>query len=84
MTEKLKANRKHEIEARAEARIRTSAEREEFAKQKLRCEAVDLATAGNLDGLKEFFTVIVNEAEQMNTKPRRVHIFARCENAIAS
>lgn len=69
-THVLKAKRKQEIEAQAEARIRTSAEREEFAKQKLRCEAVELATARNLQGLRDFFAQIIAEADQMNAKPR--------------
>ena len=70
ITEKLKEKRRQEIQASAEARIRTSAEREELARQKLRCEAVELATAKDLPGLKEFFNTIVSEAEQTSTKPR--------------
>mmetsp|Transcript_10710 Transcript_10710/g.16229 ORF Transcript_10710/g.16229 Transcript_10710/m.16229 type:complete len:598 (-) Transcript_10710:423-2216(-) len=77
ITEKLKEKRRQEIQASAEARIRTSAEREELARQKLRCEAVELATAKDLPGLKEFFNTIVSEAEQTSTKPR---LTVECRN----
>jgi hypothetical protein len=70
LTIQLKEKRKKEIEAAAESRIRTSAEREEFARQKLRLEAVQLANSRNVPALKDFFMALVEEAEKANTKPR--------------
>lgn len=67
------AKRKAEILASAEARIRTSAEREEFAKQKLRTEAVDLATKKDLAGLKAMLLLSADEAEKTNTRPRYIN-----------
>lgn len=71
-TESLLERRKAEILASMEARIRSSAEREQFAKQKLRTEAVELATQKDLAGLKSLLTMAAEEAEQTNTRPRYV------------
>ena len=71
-TESLLAKRKAEILASAEARIRTSAEREQFAKQKLRTEAVDFATKKDLNGLKAMLMLSAEEADKTNTRPRWV------------
>lgn len=70
LTAELKDKRNKEIEASIIARIKTSVEREEYAKQKLRVEAVQLANSRNLTGLKEFFHNLVEEADQTKTKPR--------------
>ena len=67
----MKEKRSKEIEAAIIARIQTSAEREEYAKQKLRIEAVQLATLRNLSGLREFFLNLAQEADQTKTKPRQ-------------
>ena len=64
------AKRKAEILASAEARIRTSAEREEFAKQKLRTEVVEFATQKDLAGLKSLLMMAADEADKTNTRPR--------------
>lgn len=69
-TEALLEKRKAEILASAEARIRTSAEREEFAKQKLRTEAVEFASKGDLVGLKNILLLSAEEAEKSNSRPR--------------
>lgn len=69
-TEELMAKRKAEIHASLEARIRTSAEREELAKQKLRSEAVELAKNKDLEGLKTLLASAAEEAERTNTRPR--------------
>lgn len=69
-TQALLAKRKAEILASAEQRIRTSAEREEFARQKLRCEAVEFATKKDLAGLRALLTMAADEASKTNTRAR--------------
>lgn len=66
----LKERRRVAILAALESRIRTQAEREEFAKQKLRDELVGMAANGNAAGIKDLLTMIANEAESTNTRPR--------------
>lgn len=58
------------ILAAVEARIRTQAEREELAKQRLREDLVMMAESGDLDGLKTLLLTMSNEAEGTNTRPR--------------
>lgn len=77
LTADLKEKRSKEIEAAIIARIKTSAEREEYAKQKLRVEAVQLATSRNLAGLKDLFLGLAQEADQSKTKPR---LTVECRN----
>ena len=77
-TESLLEKRKAEMLASAEARIRTSAEREEFAKQKLRSEAVEFASKGDLAGLKNLLMMSADEAEKTSTRPRFVLRKSHC------
>lgn len=53
-----------------EARIKTSAERELYARNMLRKELVGKAEQGDIEGIKEMLTMIAQEADQTNSKPR--------------
>lgn len=70
MTEILKERRQKEIDERIESRIKTAAERELYAKQKIRQELVHKAEAGDADGIKEMLMMIADEAQKTKTKPR--------------
>ncbi len=58
--------------ANIEQRIRTAAEREEFARHKIRLELIEKAEAGDWDGIKEMLHMIADEAEASDAKPRSV------------
>lgn len=66
----LKERRRQAILAAVEARIRTQAERDELARQRLREDLVALASSGDLTGLKEMLTMMASEAERTDTRPR--------------
>jgi hypothetical protein len=66
----LMERRRVAILAAFEARIRTQAEREELARQRLREDLVRLAGGGDLAGLRDLLLMLVAEAEQTNTRPR--------------
>ncbi len=70
VTQQLLAERKAKILAATEARLKTSAERELFAKDQLRLELVECATKGDLAGLRVILDQTVREAIQTNTRPR--------------
>ncbi len=74
----LKEKRRQAILLATEMRIRTEAEREEHAKQKLREELVSLAEVGNVDGIRGLLLQIASEAETTSTKPR---VTAECRNS---
>jgi len=69
-TEALKERRRREILLKIEERIKTSAEREQFARAKIRQELVQKAEQGDIEGVKEMLKMIADEAEKTNTKPR--------------
>jgi ankyrin repeat protein len=69
-TETLKAARKRAVIAKIEERIRTAADREFYARQKIREEIVEKATAGDVDGVKEILHMVADEAEKENCRPR--------------
>jgi hypothetical protein len=66
----LKERRRQAILAAIEIRIRTEAEREEYARHKIREELVDMATAGNVDGVRALLQQMATEAEAAGLKPR--------------
>jgi len=78
-TANLIETRKQHIYAKIEERIKTSSEREQLAKQKLRLELVQMAKNGDLEGIKSTLTMIASEAESSNSKPR---ITAECRNEL--
>jgi DNA invertase Pin-like site-specific DNA recombinase len=53
-----------------EQRIKTAAEREEYAKQRIRQELAEKAEAGDWDGIREMLLMIADEAEASDSKPR--------------
>jgi len=71
-TEKLMEERKRVILANLESRIKTSAEREFYARNLIRKELVDKATNGDVEGIKQLLEEVVCEAQQTDTlgKPR--------------
>jgi ankyrin repeat protein len=56
--------------ANLETRIKTSAEREQVARNIIRKELVEKAENGDLEGIKEMLTLIADESKQTNSKPR--------------
>ena len=58
-TEKLIETRRRTMLAKMEERIKTSAEREQYAKQQLRQELVQKAEAGDVDGIKVSYILSV-------------------------
>lgn len=62
--------RRRVIMANLEQRIKTSAEREAFARNLLRKELVEKAENGDIEGIKELLTMIGEEAVKSNSKPR--------------
>ena len=69
-TEALKEKRRREILLKIEERIKTSAEREQFARAKIRQELVQKAEQGDVEGIKVMLKMIADEAEKTGTKPR--------------
>ena len=76
-TERLMEQRQHEIMAKIEERIKTSVEREAYAKMQLNKDLVEKAENGDIDGIKEILLMVAEEAEQTNTRPR---VTAECRN----
>ena len=62
--------RRRVIAANLEARIKTSAEREFYARNMIRKELVDKANNGDIEGIKMILTEVAAEAEQTGCKPR--------------
>jgi hypothetical protein len=69
-TEHLMEERKQIILFNLESRIKTSVEREFFARNLIRKELVEKAENGDFFAIKEMLLVISNEAEKSNSKPR--------------
>ena len=69
-TEALKAKRKLAVLAKIEERIKTSADREYYARQKIRTEIVEKATAGDVDGCVEILLMVAEEAHKTGCRPR--------------
>lgn len=69
-TEELMRERQRVILANLEARIKTSAERELFAKNLIRKELVEKAEQGDVQGIRELLEMIADEAEKTKQKPR--------------
>ena len=70
MTQTLMNNRRKAILAKIEERIKTSVERERFAKEKLRQELVAMGEKGAVKEIKEMLLMISEEAEKSNSRPR--------------
>ena len=62
--------RKRMIQKKIEERITTGAEREQYARTKIRLELLEKAEAGDVEGIKEMLTMIADEAEKSKSKPR--------------
>ena len=62
--------RKRAILQKIEERIKTGAEREAFARAKIRGELVMKAEAGDTDGVREVLLMVAAEAEQTGCRPR--------------
>lgn len=69
-TENLKKKRKAQIIAKLEERIKTAADREYYAKQKIREEIIEKAEAGDVEGVKFILEMCAQEAESTESKPR--------------
>ena len=69
-TERLKMDRKRAVMAKLEERIKTAADREFYARQKIRNEIVEKATAGDVDGVREILLMVTEEAEKTGCRPR--------------
>lgn len=76
-TMQLMEARARAIAIKLEERIKTSAEREQFAKMQLNKELVSKAEAGDVQGIKEILSMVAEEAEKTSTRPR---ITAECRN----
>ena len=69
-TESLKAARKRAVIAKIEERIKTSADREFYARQKIRNEIVEKANDGDVDGVFAILHMVAEEAEKSQERPR--------------
>ena len=69
-TDRLVARRKAEADRRAEERLSTAAERDAFAREKIRQELVDLAAGNKARELKDRLQELADEAAQHNERPR--------------
>lgn len=67
-TEELMEARRRLMLAQLESRIKTSAEREQHARNILRKELVEKAEAGDVEGIKELLQMIVDEAKAQQKK----------------
>lgn len=70
MTQRLKEERKQKIMKKIEERIRTTAEREQYAKAKIRQELIEMADKGDAEGIAQTLKLLAEEAEKSSTKPR--------------
>ena len=64
------AIRRKTIQRKIEERIKTSAEREEYARTKIRFELIEKATKGDVEGMRDILQIISDEAIKNNCKPR--------------
>ena len=69
-TESLKAARKRAVIAKIEERIKTAADREYYARAKIREEILAKCEAGDADGVKEILMMAADEAEKTESRPR--------------
>jgi ankyrin repeat protein len=69
-TVKLLEERRRIIMENLEARIKTSAEREAFARNLIRKELIDMAEKADVNGIRDALTSIAEEASKTNAKPR--------------
>jgi ankyrin repeat protein len=76
-TSMLMEARSRAIAMKLEERIRTTAEREQFAKMQLSKDLVSKAESGDIIGIKEILTMVAEEAEKTSTRPR---VTAECRN----
>lgn len=63
-------SRRRTILANLEARIKTSAEREFYARNVIRKELISKAESGDVDGIKQILTEVAAEATESNGRPR--------------
>jgi ankyrin repeat protein len=69
-TTKLMEARRRVVLAKIEERIKTSAEREQYARAKIRAELVAKAESGDVDAVKEMLLMIAEEVTKTNARPR--------------
>jgi ankyrin repeat protein len=69
-TESLKAARRRAVMAKIEERIKTAADREFFARAKIREEILEKCEAGDVDGVREILAMSADEADKTEMKPR--------------
>jgi ankyrin repeat protein len=67
-TQRLMEERRRIMLEQLESRIKTSAEREAFARNLLRKELVEKAEAGDIHGINELLTMIVGEAKEQQKR----------------
>ena len=69
-TEKLIEIRNRQIMSKIEERIKTTVEREAYAKMQLNKELVAKAEASDIEGIKEILLMVAEEAEKTSSRPR--------------
>lgn len=69
-TSALKEARRAKIQQELQERLKTAAQREEYAKSELRKELIGYAEKGDVEQIKRLLTEIAEEAERSNLKPR--------------
>jgi ankyrin repeat protein len=69
-TEKLIEIRNRQIMSKIEERIKTTVEREAYAKMQLNKELVGKAEASDIEGIKEILLMVAEEAEKTSSRPR--------------
>jgi hypothetical protein len=68
--QKYMAKRKAHIDKKMEERIKTTAEREAWAKLKLRDELIEKTLAGDAEGIKDILLDMAREADKTGQRPR--------------
>jgi ankyrin repeat protein len=63
-------DRRLTVLSKIEERIKTSAEREQYARNKIRLELVQKADSGDIDGIKDMLEICAEEAEKTKCRPR--------------
>ncbi len=69
-TESLKAARKRAVIAKIEERIKTAADREFYARAKIREEILEKCENGDVEGVKQILMMAADEAEKTESKAR--------------
>ena len=90
--QKYMVKRKAHIDKKMEERIKTTAEREAWAKLKLRDELIEKTLAGDAEGVKDILLDMAREADNTGQRPRataqvrgqkkRASLFCPVENEI--